>query len=229
MNHREAIRSMAVDQYILDELEPEVRQEFEEHFFDCHECAADLTATAAFLDSTKVALCAEALRNRHTAAPKKSLFHFLFAPIFALPVYALLLLMTVYQYLVITPRLANEVAELKTPQILPVISLVGGNSRGALTPSVTLKKSQAFLINLDIPAKDGFSSYTCSLYSPAGSRVSVIEASAEQAKDTISIGVPPGTATSGTYTLKISGNQGHNSTKPGIDLATYHLQIKTQI
>ena len=53
MDHHEALRGEAVEKYLLDELAPQERDEFEEHFFDCPECAADLKVTAAFLDEAK--------------------------------------------------------------------------------------------------------------------------------------------------------------------------------
>src|SRR5579859_7140734 len=39
MNHEEAIRMMGTEQYLLNELSPELREQFEEHFFDCGICA----------------------------------------------------------------------------------------------------------------------------------------------------------------------------------------------
>ena len=53
MDHQQATQLMAVEKYLLDELTPEVRDQFEEHFFDCQECATDLRATAGFMDAAK--------------------------------------------------------------------------------------------------------------------------------------------------------------------------------
>ena len=53
MDHHQATQLTAVEKYLLDELPPEVRDEFEEHFFDCQECATDLRATAGFIDAAK--------------------------------------------------------------------------------------------------------------------------------------------------------------------------------
>jgi len=47
MDHSEAVREMAAERYLLDELEPEAREAFEEHVFDCPECALDLRAARA--------------------------------------------------------------------------------------------------------------------------------------------------------------------------------------
>ncbi|MGA8809281.1 MAG: zf-HC2 domain-containing protein, partial [Thermoanaerobaculia bacterium] len=49
MTHDEAKKSMAAEAYVLDDLEAAERNAFEEHFFDCTDCTADV------LDAAKVA------------------------------------------------------------------------------------------------------------------------------------------------------------------------------
>src|SRR5580658_10237486 len=100
MDHQEATRLMAVEKYLLKELPPESREAFEEHYFDCLECAADLRATEAFLDAAKSELEAAPLA-RPLSQKKKSPFAFLWTPAFAIPVFALLLLVIVYQNLMV--------------------------------------------------------------------------------------------------------------------------------
>lgn len=49
MGHDEAIQMLAAERYLLDELDHKLREEFEEHLFDCRECALDLRAGVIFL------------------------------------------------------------------------------------------------------------------------------------------------------------------------------------
>jgi len=53
MDHNEALRLQAAEKYVLGELPPPLRDEFEEHFFDCQECALDVTATAGFVNNVR--------------------------------------------------------------------------------------------------------------------------------------------------------------------------------
>jgi anti-sigma factor RsiW len=53
MTHDEAIRVKAAEQYALGELPQPIRDEFEDHFFDCEECALDVKAAAAFVDNAR--------------------------------------------------------------------------------------------------------------------------------------------------------------------------------
>ena len=51
MDHNEAVRMHAAGKYILGELSPVLREEYEEHFFACVACALEVKAAAAFVDN----------------------------------------------------------------------------------------------------------------------------------------------------------------------------------
>ena len=55
MTHADALRTLAAERYLLDEM-PEIEKfAFEEHFFDCAECADDLRAGSAMRAGVKAA------------------------------------------------------------------------------------------------------------------------------------------------------------------------------
>src|SRR5713101_3655843 len=56
MDHDVVVRQHMTEKYLLDELEPQARDEFEEHFFDCPDCALDVRAGAMFVEQSKIAL-----------------------------------------------------------------------------------------------------------------------------------------------------------------------------
>src|SRR5258705_4583601 len=56
MDHNEAIQLQAAVKYVLGELSPVQREEYEEHYFDCSECASDLKAAATFVDAAREVL-----------------------------------------------------------------------------------------------------------------------------------------------------------------------------
>ena len=53
MNHADAVRMNATEKYLLNELDSAELDRFEEHMFDCQECALDVRAAAAFLEHSK--------------------------------------------------------------------------------------------------------------------------------------------------------------------------------
>jgi hypothetical protein len=73
MDHNQSTNLMAVEKYLLEELTPDVRDEFEEHFFDCEECATDLQATAAFMAAARQEFKANPVPKPGKAAKGKSL------------------------------------------------------------------------------------------------------------------------------------------------------------
>jgi hypothetical protein len=217
MDHQQATEMTAVERYLLDELSPEVRAEFEEHFFDCQECAVDLRATDAFLSAAK-------LEFKRNPVPNRPLASFWPAAI-AWSALAASLLVIAYQNVIVFPHLRNQIAELKAPEILPSISLVAGNSRGAQIPAAEVRSNQPFLLQFDLPVEDRFSSYSCLLYSPTGSLSWRVEVSSQAAKDTISIRVPSAGKQSGEYTLAVRGNTGAAG---AVDLARYRFTLNSQ-
>ena len=69
MDHTAVVREKMTEKYMLQELEPEVRDEFEEHYFDCQECALDISAGAQFVAHAKTVM-AEGLRGFAPHSPR---------------------------------------------------------------------------------------------------------------------------------------------------------------
>jgi hypothetical protein len=224
MDHHQATQLTAVEKYLLDELPPELRDEFEEHYFDCQECATDLRATAGFIDAAKSEFTVNPVKKAGPVGGSKSRLVSFWPTALVWSALAASLLVIAYQNVVVYPRFKTEIAELKTPEILPQVSLVGGNSRGGQVPGASVGSGHPFLLLLDIPTEDRFSSYTCLLYSPSGSLVWRVEVSPQQAKDTVSIRVPSAGQGAGEYTLTVQGNVAGS----GVDLAHYRFTLSSQ-
>lgn len=60
MEHAQATRLQAAVRYVLGDLPQAERDSFEEHYFDCGECALDVQAAAAFADNARNVFCHEA-------------------------------------------------------------------------------------------------------------------------------------------------------------------------
>src|ERR1700686_3786788 len=98
MDHDEAIQLQAAIKYVLGELSPVQREEYEEHYFDCGECAVDIKALATFADTTKELLRQE--REKQLAkdlAPARGGWLGWLQPMVAVPAMAALLLIIAYQ------------------------------------------------------------------------------------------------------------------------------------
>jgi len=204
MDHAEASRLMATEKYLLDELPSDVREQFEEHLFGCHDCAMDVRAGAVFLEQGKVALADSAavtVPARTQATPGR--FAWL-RPAFAIPAFAVLLLVVAYQNLVTYPTLRNTVAQANAPQILPVASLVGAATRGTNVPELAVHPGESFLLPLDIPPQSAFASYRIEFHNPSDGVEWSLVVSAEAARNSLPIRAP-GVAEGGQYQVVVIG------------------------
>jgi len=209
MDHEQAIRSMAAEKYLLDELTPELREEFEEHFFGCQSCAVDVRAGFAFIEHAKTSLrpVAEALPAPVAAKPKPGWLAWL-RPALAVPALAILLAAIGYQNLVVYPGWRNAVAKANLPQVLGSVSLIGGNSRSGSAPVLTIPLGSPFLLSVDVPTEARFTSYVADLRTADEKTEWSVIISPQAAKDTVQIQVPARDRKSGSYTLVVRGVEG---------------------
>lgn len=209
MDHREAIQMGATEKYLLGELRGQEREDFEEHFFSCVECAADVKSGALFVSGAKKEFAAQAapVRVREVAAqPKRAgWFETWLRPQILVPVLAALALLVVYQNVVSIPRLMHETATATAPQTLQSFSLVTQNSRGAAPLKIQVAPSSPFSLYVDIPPGGSYSSYIFEVNGAYGKAQFSVEIPASQAKDTIQVLIPGSTLKPGDYTAEIRG------------------------
>jgi hypothetical protein len=224
MNHEEAIKRGSVEKYLLKELSPSERDEFEEHFFGCPDCAADVGATATFLEAARKQLktAPSAKRTVEAAAPWYTL---LWTPKLIAPMFALMLFVIGFQNLVIFPKHLERATNLGGPEVLTSVSLISANSRGDALPNVTVPEGQPFLLSLDIPSSEGFSSYSCELVSQSGTVLWQVPVASQQAKDTLFIRVPAAQWAPGTYSLTVHGISDKVGSTP-VEVARYRLDLR---
>ena len=120
MDHDLVVRQKMTERYLLGELDPEIRDEFEGHYFGCRECALDVHAGSLLIEESKAVL-AETPQPVPTNAPVPAPGRLgWLRPVFALPVLALLLAVIGYQNLVTYPRMQMA---LDSPRVLPWASV----------------------------------------------------------------------------------------------------------
>src|ERR1700674_3301277 len=121
MDHDVVVRQKTTERYLLGELNPEACTEFEEHFFDCPDCALDVRTGSLFVEQSKVVLAEKAepfSAGLPVTAPslvKPGWLSWL-RPAFAAPLMVLLLAVIGYQNLVTYPQMQQA---LNSPRVLP--------------------------------------------------------------------------------------------------------------
>lgn len=218
MDHTEAERQMLSERYLLNELAPEVREEFEEHFFSCQQCALDLETGAAFLDYSKAVLSSPVESRELTIVtsaatpPKRTRPIFRLWPVLAGLSAIILLGVVGYQNWVEYPNTKQIMAVAQTPRLLSSATVV--NARDGIVAEVEARPDTPALLSFDIPEGAQYSSYTADLYSPSGALKWSLPIPADATKNTINIQAP-GLDTSGDYMLVLRGasSDGKSSTE----------------
>jgi putative zinc finger protein len=205
MDHSEAIRIKAAEQYLLGELTGQEREQYEEHFFSCQECAKELTATAAFVENAK-----EAFRSGEVSAHSKRpvaarWFDLFLRPAFAVPALAVLALVVTYQSAIVIPHLKATLAQATAPQTIPAFSLIAENSRGGNPVTIHAPQDKPFSIYLDIPPDKHFLFYNCELQTESGSPEFDVRIPADQVKETVQLLIPASRLRAGNHILVIRG------------------------
>lgn len=239
MDHDVVARQQMTERYLLGELDAEACHQFEEHFFDCPDCAMDVRAGALFVEQSKAVLAEEShpvfagLPAPAQVPPSKPgwlawlrpVFSEALRPAFAVPVMALLLALIAYQNLVTTPRLRHA---LNSPRVLP-FAAVNVGSWGSGGQQISIAPGEGFLLLVRIPP-DGYSRHTADLYNPAGKlewSLSIPSSMRDtsSAQDQFPVQVPGAQREAGTYILVVRGLAAAGDNKE-VGRASFELQVK---
>jgi hypothetical protein len=218
MEHLQAIQLKAAERYVLGELPSDLREQYEEHFFGCAECAEELSLAAAFVENSRAAMGSEpvtppvrlpvsATRERPAAS---GWLGAMLRPSFAVPVFAALLLLVAYQNFLVIPRLKGaapqSVATLGTaPQALASFSLITADSRGGEPLTVNVAPGRSFSLYFDIPPDGHYSSYICEIVNSGGAAEYSLNISAEQAKNAVQLLIPSSSLEPGKHVIVVRG------------------------
>ncbi|MBZ5666894.1 MAG: zf-HC2 domain-containing protein [Acidobacteriia bacterium] len=226
MDHEAVVRQKMTERYLLNELDPKTRDEFEEHFFDCQDCAQDVHAGALFIEQTKVVLAEKAEPvSVGLAVPVpgqvKPGWMWWLRPALVVPVMAMLLTVVAYQNLFTLPRMEQA---MNRPQVLPWAPVNVGTF-GSEGPVIAARPGQGFLLFVRIPPEGVYSRYTAELYNPAGRVEWSVTIPASSTQDQWPVQVPGANRQAGNYSLAVRGVTAAGDSKE-VGRASFELQIQ---
>jgi Putative zinc-finger len=229
MNHQDALKEMAVERYLLGELSGASLESFEEHLFECPECAEDVRAGVTFIDAARTELGAPRRASVPQVKTPRGWTSWLRSPWILAPALAACLLILAFQTFVLQPHMKLELARVQEPTVLNPLVLANAGARGDSIPEIVALVHRSFVISLDVPTARGFSSYLCSLFAPDGARVWQIAVSPEQARDALLISIPTDKTKEGLNVFLIQGlPAAGNSSGTLEDLTRYRFRVKIQ-
>ena len=217
MNHQEAVRLQAAEKYVLGELPPGLREQYEEHYFDCAECAEDVRATIAFVSAAR-----ELVREEPAPAPvvpdvrqARSRWRSWFRPAIAVPALAAVVLTVGYYALSTRPPMGEITAPGQALDSSPSFGLRGGDRLESERTVLHLHGNSAFQLHFDfVPVESrDISSYTGEV-SDNSSRVLLrFDIPPDRVNKEVNLVVPAGRLRSGDYTLAVFGRAASSSAK----------------
>ncbi len=198
MTHEDVVNSQAVEKYLLAELSLDEREHFEQHYFECPECAAEVQVAESFAANARAVLAEEAGR-RATYRPVKP------RKVLGLlgwrrPAFALAWGMAAL-FAVLSLVLQMRLNRLGAPQAYPAFFL-HGTARGDEQVLRAQRTARFVGLSLDVPPGHSPAKYQCALQDPAGHTRCCIDLPAPSDPGaSLNVLVPVSGMTSGRYTL----------------------------
>jgi len=212
MDHETAIRIQAAERYVLEEFPLEERTAFEEHFFECPECAEEVRSASIFAANATQTLKEE--RAKETAKLERGggrqsrRFWWTLAASAALNA-ALLVGFGL-------ERLSSHTTEAGVePQFYPTVA-VAAASRGSQSTATLPAAAKFFGVRFDLMPGQQFQSFEYQILDAKGSVRSAISLPAPAGESSeLQLAVPVAPLEPGEYVLVLRGKQAGNSTEIG--------------
>lgn len=208
MDHQTAIATQAVERYLLNELTREERLAFEDHYFDCAECADGVRSGTLLLANGR-----EAVKETPQPGPSRT------GRIAELPVRpapqswrnriaipatiaaAVLICVTGYQSLVTVPALRSEVA-MADSTYGPLVQTLRAQSRAGDVPVVRVDPAKRVDLAFELNTEHFLPFYDVDLQTDSGARIAAL-AHVPPQDGKIQISLPPSKLPPGRYELFI--------------------------
>jgi hypothetical protein len=207
MEHSEAIQLHAVEKYVLGELSEKLRDDFEEHFFDCVECAHDVKAATTFAGASRETFrgdTPEKLKGKTAAQMSRGWLDRL-RPKVVVPALAALSAIILYQNAVTIPGTRRGTSQ-DAARVFDSSFQLRGNARGENQSTVKIRSKESFALDLDFTPSQVFETYTGQLLDEAGNLILQISLTREQINKEVHAVIAGGILRPGRYSLLIRGN-----------------------
>lgn len=206
MDHDEAVRMNATERYLLGELTPREHEAFEEHFFECAECAADVRLAYQFRHTAK-AVFAENPRpvQKHEATFRRWFSLDWMSTVPLAPVACLALFTVVaYQNVVTIPRLQSAPSGTSQPEVV-ASAVLAPSSRGVVPAIFVPAGARFFHLTLDVRPVNQFENYFCELRTRSGAALWRLPISTLDPTTGLALSVPTKTVSPGSYDAVLAG------------------------
>ena len=201
----------AAEKYVLGEMTEDLREQFEEHYFDCAECALDVRAAAAFIAASKEVFAEEPAVPAVPVAvgreEKKSYgWRRWLKPLVALPALAVLVVTMVYEGRNLDRHATRRPATAEQHLVATAdFGLRGGDRVENEITIVRVRESDTVGFHFDFTPSQTFDAYLGEVQDEAGRVLMQVTIPAERINKEVKFVVPPGRLRAGNYVVWIYG------------------------
>ena len=226
MDHLEAKRLHAAEKYVLGELSADQRDAYEEHYFDCAECAEDVKATLTFVTAGREVFREEPAPVAPKELAPRSRWTSWFRPMIAIPAMAVLLLAIGYYSRTSKPQIGVITAPGQTILSSPSFGLRGGDRLENEKAVVQVHGNDSVQLHFDfVPSQvQNFSSYTGELRDSASRALLQIDIPPDRVNKEVNLIVPSGLLRPGDYTLTVFGRESSSAAKISVAKFSFAVQ-----
>jgi anti-sigma factor RsiW len=199
MDHKLAETQQSVERYMLNELSPEERAEFEDHMFDCPSCSERVRQDFTVMENLK-----EVLREE-PVAQRAGWLEWLRVPSLV-PTFAALALACVVGY-------QNFGGAGEMAVVLPQVAVLKATSRGDNASVAVQVGSKAASFELAVPI-DSAGPFECEFQNAAGAKVMTLKSGSENPDLDLTFQLPTKRFPAGRYQLIL-----HSASNPADSIA----------
>jgi hypothetical protein len=230
MEHIEAVQMKAAEKYVLGELSDEQREQFEEHYFDCTDCATDVQAMATFVTAGRMISEEDAAAKQAGKEVKQR--HGWFAwlrPVVAIPAIGALAAVVIFQNAVQIPALKERTTGATLAPVFTSSYHLQGSVRGENRQVVAVRPTESFALNFDFTPSQSFPSYTGRLVEEAERTIMSFPVPGEDANKELHVVIPAGATHAGKYNLIFNGTNGSENPDPKAnEVQSFSFAVETR-
>jgi hypothetical protein len=234
MDHAEAMDTGAAERYALGQMEEGERDRYEEHFFDCPECAAEVKAAVSFLDNAETVVREKARvapgPDEHAPPHTEPWWAGLRALFWPLPygaaaAAALLVGVVGYQSLLVVPGLKQALGEARSLRSAPSYFLTISRGEGPVV--TTSERERTVVLTLSRSSDRTFPFYLCEVREARGRTVLSNVVPAPPPQDELQILLPTETLRPGAYVVVVAGLESVSApASTSSEAAQYHFTLR---
>jgi hypothetical protein len=226
MDHGEAVRLQAAEKYVLGELPPVQRDEYEDHYIDCPECARDVLAAAAFADTAREVFRQEGQSEAHARDQERGDWLAWLKRVVVVPAFAVLLLFVVYQSVVTIPRAKQGASQSAAQFFTSSFSLQMANVRSGEEVKLQLHPNESFALKFDFTPSRTFERYICQLRDESGHSVLEVVVPGSSVNKEAQLVVPAGRVKPGKYHLVFTGASGSGGSETSAEVSRLSFSVE---